>query len=175
MGLSRTALNKGDISTFQLLLEIAEGLSVLSSDPKALANAAKEAYALSDAEEAKATAAKSLIAQSDAAVAEAKKQQSIADEMTAEATKAKSSVDSLMDSIRKEQARLATVDAEQGKKFLEISEAKADLERRERELDAGIKKLAAERENLEKRAVQVVADEQALKEKVKQTTGLWNA
>lgn len=63
MGLSRNTENKGDISVFQLLLELAQGIQKLTSDPKALEKAAKDAYALSDNEEKKAIEARSLISE----------------------------------------------------------------------------------------------------------------
>lgn len=60
MGLSKT--DQPDITTYQLLIEIAQGLATLQSDPKALEDAAKRAYALPDAEQAKALKAREDIA-----------------------------------------------------------------------------------------------------------------
>lgn len=51
-----------DITTAQLLLEIAQSLATLQSDPDALDKAAKAAYALPDAEQAKAIEARAQIA-----------------------------------------------------------------------------------------------------------------
>jgi chromosome segregation ATPase len=49
---------KVSIETYQVLLEIAAGLSELSSNPKALKNAIEESYALSEEEKARADKAR---------------------------------------------------------------------------------------------------------------------
>lgn len=72
MGLSRS--EKDGVTVLQLLTEIANGLSVLN-DPKALAKASKDAYALPEAEQVKADAARANIAELDAKIAEQRQSQ----------------------------------------------------------------------------------------------------
>lgn len=172
MGLSKVTNEKSEIGAFQVMLEMATLLEKLQKDPKALEKAAKEAYALSDAEQEKAAAAKALIAQSEAAATEAKKQQIILDAKLAEYTSLQQSTDGLLESIRKEQARIAKVDAELGRQAIDLEAQRADLIRRESALERGNSKLLLDSANLDKRAQRVIEDETALKAKADKLRGL---
>lgn len=137
-GLSRLPKSdKGEISSFQLLLTIAQGIDALVSDPKALEKAAKESFALSDAEEAKAIQAKQDIAKNEALLSEQRKKQNELDASIADLEKKKSGIQQTLDDIKKEQARLAKKDSDLGDKALQLSTQEADLKDRENKLVSG--------------------------------------
>lgn len=175
MGLSRNIQNNGEISTFQLLLSIATSLDKLTGDPKALEKAAKESFALSEEEEKKSKEAKAAIATNQALLADQKKQQAELDAAISTLEAKKASIQSSLDSIRKEQDRLAKVDSDLGKRALELDGLKTDLERREKALAEGNQKLADNIVALNKRAESIVSDEKELKAKADKLRSLMDA
>lgn len=126
--------DRGELSTFQLLLDIAISLQSLVSDPKALEKAATTAFALSEENEKKAQTVYADIDRADMATKEAIKQQSIASELIRESKQAKMDASAHMDMLRKEQNRFATKEAEQGAYALKLSNQEADLKDRESKL-----------------------------------------
>src|SRR5690348_7890965 len=149
MSLSRLPKSdKGNISTYQLLLDIAQNLSTLIKDPKALSKAAEDAYALDEAYEQKAKDAYADIAKADAAKQEAIKQQEIAANIIAEANKAKADASKLIDSINAERKRLSDRDAEQGAFALKLNNQETDLKDRETKLAFGISDLKKQTDSL---------------------------
>jgi uncharacterized protein (DUF3084 family) len=128
MALSNTP--KETLDTHQILLDIAQGLKSLQERPD-FASLAKEAYALPAAEAAKAQEARRSIAQYQALVDEHKG-------LLADIAKGRAELDDQSLLLRKEQDKLR--------------EYTKSLDARDREVAAGLKKLAADALALDERA-----------------------
>jgi hypothetical protein len=135
MGLSRVPKSdKGDISSYQIILDLLVKISYLIEDKNALKKAADAAYSLDAEAEAKAKSAYSDIAKADAEKQEALKQQAIAQEEVAKAEKAKTETSALIDSVNKERKRLQDQDSILGARALDLNNKQIDLSDREKKL-----------------------------------------
>lgn len=156
MSLSRLPKNdKGSISTYQLLLDVAIALKTLIENPEALNKAAEDAYKLDALYEQKAKDAYADITKSEEAKQIAIKEQNIAKSMLLDANKAKAEANSLIESINKERNRLSCVATEQGALALRLSNQEADLKDREN-------KLLAANDDLTKRQTALLAKQKEL-------------
>lgn len=175
MSLSKTAPNGSKIATYQVLLDVAVALKSLLDDPKTLQKYAYDAYALSEQEEARAAAAKGILAQIDAASEAAQKEQVILEEKTKEYEKQKAAYEATRDSIKAEQQRLAKVDADYGKRALELDGKEKDLLRRESELAKANVKLKDDNDALNLKRAKIIEDEEAIKAKAEQLRSIVGA
>lgn len=175
MGLSKVVNDKAEINELRLLSLIAQGIGKLASDPKALEKSIKESYELSESEQQKADVAKREIAKNEALLAEVDKkiEQIAADSLNLDQKKA--STAKIFDDIRKEQARLADIEAKLGARALDYDAKDKQLIEREKAVANAAAKNETTAALLEKRAQAVIADEKSLKERIQKMQGLVNA
>jgi len=166
MGLSRRPKQEaGQLAIYQLLLEIAQSLSVLSSDPTALQRTAKDAYELEDEEQKKATEAKEAIVKNEFILSEQKKQKIELDNLILDLNVKKDSIQSSLDSIAKERARLSKVDADYGARALELHNKEVDIKDREAKIIAAQDNLSRQTKALEEKQTELNEFEKSLKDK----------
>lgn len=168
-------INKGEITTYQLLLEIAQGLSTLISDPKALSKAANDAYELDLEAKQKAKEAYADITKANLAKEEAVKQQELAAKIIADANKAKVDANALVESINKERKRLSDRDVEQGALALKLSHQEIDLKDRETKLLAAQNNLQKQLDALAVKQREFNESNAALKEKAEKLRSIVGA
>lgn len=153
------------ISTYQVLLEIAQALKTLTADPDALAKAATDAYTLPEAEKAKAEKAKEVISTMESLVAEQKRrQQDIGDSLN-ELDAKKAENDNKLRMILEGNKKLEALRKELDEITIEQNSSAKSLASRERDLLEGIDRLKVNNADLEARRQMVNDYEAALKDK----------
>lgn len=156
MGLSRLPKSdKGDISSYQVILDLLVKVSDLIEDKDALKKAADAAYALDAEAEAKAKSAYADIAKAEADMREALKQQAIAEEEIAKAEKTKLEANILIESINKERKRLQEHDAILGARAIDLDNKERDLADREMKLSDANSDLAKKIDALQKKTAEL--------------------
>lgn len=150
MALSRRPKQEaGQLAIYQLLLEIAQSLNSLASDPEALQRSANNAYKLEDEAAQKAKSAYGDIEKANLAKQDAEKKMLVADDMVQKAEKAKLEAAKLLDLATIERKRMSNVDAELGARALKLHDKEVDIKDREAKLIVAQDKLDKQLKSIE--------------------------
>lgn len=162
---------KDTLTSFQALLDIAQGVKALASNPD-LDNLVKDAYALPEAEQAKADAARQAIADNQAVLAQIKKSQTELENTSTELDTKKQEIALGLQAIDDRSKVLSQKEKDLTLLGSQLSDKAASLQQKERDLQAGVSKLTQDKEDLAKKWEEVNEYETSLKAKADQLKSL---
>lgn len=168
MGLSGES-KKENVSTYQLLLEIARDLNTLAKDPKELEKTINESYKLTDAEDAKAQEAlknieknQKLVAQNNAILTDTKDQveslkrlQKESDETLGEISRIQAELNKRDNALKSERQEFSILQSKLEADRAALKEAQDDLDKQRQEFKEQTKEFDAYKASLEAKAEQL--------------------